>query len=220
MTLETFKGLTISKDNLYRRCKFNERSLALFDEYQKANQSAILTMGHLGNWEWSGSSFSILNKHHLYVLYHPLTNKHFDRLIYNMRTRFGTGLIPMRTAFKEMLKNRNELTLTGFISDQTPSPKAAHWMQFLNQDTPVFKGTEVIAKKLNLPILYATIKRVKRGFYEINIEELVKDSKNTEDGYITELHTKRLEKDILAQPEVWIWSHRRWKHKRNKTSNA
>lgn len=214
MTLETFKVLTISKKEMTRRMRFSDSALALFNKLNKENRSVILVMGHLGNWEWGGSSFSLQCEQKLYVIYHPLSNKHFDGLIYRMRTRFGTGLYPMQTVFKDMLRNRKEVSITAFIADQTPSPESAHWMTFLNQDTPVFKGTEVISKKLNYPIVYATVKKVKRGFYEVFAEILVDDPKDTEDGFITETHTRRLEKDILAQPEVWIWSHRRWKHKR------
>lgn len=214
MTLETFKTLTISKKEMVKRCIFDKDSLDLLNSFAERNKSTILTMGHLGNWEWSGNSFSILGKQPLYVIYHPLSNKYFDGLIYRMRSRFGTGLIPMQSVFKEMVRKRHETNITAFIADQTPQPDNAYWMTFLNQDTPVFKGTEMIAKKLDCPILYATIKRVKRGYYNIFIEQLVENPNDLPDGEITELHTKRLEKDIFAQPEVWIWSHRRWKHKR------
>ncbi len=214
MTLETFKVLTISEKQMMKRCTFSKESKQLFNKLAEEKQSAILVMGHLGNWEWAGSAFSLQFKQRLYVIYHPLSNKYFDGLIYKMRTRFGTGLYPMQTVFKDMLRNRKETNLTAFIADQTPSPENAHWMTFLNQDTPVFKGTEVISKKLNYPIVYTTVKKLKRGYYEISAETIVANPKNTEDGYITELHTKRLEKDIIQQPESWIWSHRRWKHER------
>lgn len=216
ITLETFKTLTISKEAMLSHCEFDEEALKLFKNLSQEDKSAILTMGHLGNWEWAGNSFSLLCEQQLFVIYHPLSNKYFDGLIYRMRTRFGTGLIPMNSVFKDMLRNRSKTTVTAFISDQTPMPESAHWMTFLNQDTPVFMGTEVIAKKLDYPVIYATIKRVKRGYYKVFAEMLVEHPKDTEDYYITELHTRRLEEDIKKWPETWIWSHRRWKHKRNK----
>ena len=171
-------------------------------------------MGHLGNWEWAGNTFSSVCKQQLYVIYHPLSNKQFNALIYNMRSRFGTKLIAMRETFREMAANREIVSATAFIADQTPSREGAYWTTFLNQDTPVFTGTERIARKLNYPIVYAAIKRLKRGYYEMHAEVLCETPKDTLDGEISELHTKRLEKDIIAQPEVWLWSHRRWKHKR------
>lgn len=220
VTLETFKGLTISKKTMIKHCYFTNKSLELLNSFADRNKSIILTMGHLGNWEWSGASFSILGKQQLDVIYHPLSNLHFDKLIYRMRTRFGTRLVEMQQVYKHMLQQKDEITITAFISDQTAQPNRAHWMEFLNQDTPVFKGTEFIARKLNYPVVYAAVRKVKRGYYEMNIETLEEQPAETPIGYITELHTKRLEKDILDLPETWIWSHRRWKHKRPEKQEA
>lgn len=213
--LETLKTLTISKSEAVKRCKFSENTIQIFNELNKNKQSCIIVMGHYGNWEWAGNTFSIVNQQQLYVIYHPLTNKYFDRLMYNMRTRFGTKLYAMKDTMREMIKNRNEINATAFIADQTPSPNGAYWTTFLNQDTPVFWGTEKIAQKLNYPIIYVTVNRVKRGYYELNSEILISEPKNTLEGQISELHTKKLEKDIIAQPEIWLWSHRRWKHSRS-----
>ena len=212
--LETFKTLTISKKAMLKRCVFTKESMQLFDKLAEEKKSIVLVMGHLGNWEWAGNTFSLLCKQQLYVIYHPLSNKHFDKLIYDMRTRFGTKLIAMRNTFRDMVSNRNEVNATAFIADQTPSPEGAYWTTFLNQDTPVFKGTEKIAQKLNFPIVYARVKRLKRGFYEVHSELLIENPAGTKEGEISELHTRKLEKDIIAQPEIWLWSHRRWKHKR------
>jgi len=212
--VETFKILTISKEGILKRCKFNSESLALFAKYADEGKSVIMVMGHIGNWEWAGHPFSLLCKQQLVVLYHPLSNKRFDRLMYHMRSRFGTKMTPMKTAFKEMLAHRKEVTATVFISDQTPMPESAYWTTFLNQDTPVFKGTEVIAKKMNLPVVYCCVKKVKRGYYEMFAETLVDDPSTTADGEISEMHTRRVEKDIVAMPASWLWSHRRWKYVR------
>jgi Kdo2-lipid IVA lauroyltransferase/acyltransferase len=214
LTLETFKTLTINKKSMLRHCAFSAEATAVFAKLADEKKSIVLVMGHLGNWEWAGNSFSITCKQQLYVIYHPISNKYFDGLMYRMRTRFGTKLIAMKDTFKEMLRNRNEVNATAFIADQTPAPDSAYWTTFLNQDTPIFKGTEVIAKKLNYPVVYANVKRIKRGYYEIFAELLVDASANTTEGQISELHTKRLEKDILTVPATWLWSHKRWKHKR------
>lgn len=212
--LETLKTLTISKEEAIKRCSFNDNTKRIFKELYDEKKSCILVMGHYGNWEWAGNSFSLINPQQLYVIYHPLSNKHFDKLMYDMRSRFGTKLYAMKDTMREMIKNRHEINTTAFIADQTPSPEGAYWTTFLNQDTPVFWGTEKIAQKLNYPVVYVTVKRVKRGYYEVNTEYLVKEPKNTKEGEISELHTRKLEQDIIAQPEIWLWSHRRWKHKR------
>ena len=211
--LETLKTLTISKKQAIKRCKLTPNAIALFDELYTQHKSCILVMGHYGNWEWAGSSFSLINKQQLYVIYHPLTNTHFDKLMYGMRTRFGSKLYAMKDTMRGMIGNRNEINATAFIADQTPAPENAYWTTFLNQKTPVFWGTEKIAQKLNYPVVYVTVNRIKRGYYEANAELLVSEPKNTKEGEISEMHTKKLEKDIIAQPEIWLWSHRRWKHK-------
>ncbi len=212
--LETFKTLTISKSKMVKHCSFHPDTVALFERLVADKKSAILVMGHKGNWEWAGNTFSILCSQQLYVIYHPLANPHFNNLIYKMRTRFGTRLIAMQDTFRDMLAHRNEVNATAFIADQTPHPQAAHWMTFLQQDTPVFKGTEKIAQKMNQPVVYVSVQRVKRGYYTVMAELLFPQPAGTQDGEITVAHTKKLEEDIIAQPATWLWSHRRWKHKR------
>lgn len=213
--LETIKTLTISRSEAIKRCKFNAKTTLLFNELANKNQSCIIVMGHYGNWEWAGNSFSLQCKQQLYVIYHPLSNKYFDKLMYDLRTRFGTKLYAMKDTMREMIRNKNEVNATAFIADQTPSPDSAYWTTFMNQDTPVFWGTEKIAQKLNYPIVYITIKKIKRGYYEVDSELLINEPKNTSLGEISELHTRKLESDIITQPSIWLWSHRRWKHKKN-----
>ncbi|MCW3468014.1 lysophospholipid acyltransferase family protein [Chitinophaga nivalis] len=212
--LETFKTLTISRDAMVKHCRFTPDTVALFDRLAADKKSVVLVMGHKGNWEWAGNTFSILCKQQLYVIYHPLANKHFNGFMYRMRTRFGTKLIAMQDTFRDMVQNRGEVNATAFIADQAPQPKTAQWLTFLHQDTPVFKGTEKIAQKMNYPVVYVTVQREKRGYYAVSAEILTATPAGEKDGDITAAHTRKLEEDILAQPATWLWSHKRWKHKR------
>lgn len=214
LIFETIKTLTISKQEAVKRCRLQNESL-LNQLYEK-KKNIILVLGHYGNWELGGASMGFQSKYQLYVLYKPLSNKLLDQLVFKMRTRLGTQLIIMEKAYRHMVnfKNSDEVSATAFIADQTPFPEKAYWTTFLNQETPVFFGTETIAAKLNYPIVYISVKRVKRGYYEMIPEILCEHPKDTNKGFISELHTKRLEKDIVAQPEIWLWSHKRWKHKK------
>ena len=214
LLLETFKTLTISRKNMLKHCSFDPSAIQLFNELAEQNKSIIIVMGHKGNWEWGGNAFSLQCKHQLYVIYHPLENKYFNQLIVNMRERFGTKLIPMRETFREMAKNRDSLTATAFIADQSPNPAKAHWMEFLNQDTAVFTGTEKIAQKLQYPIVFVSVKKLARGYYNILAECIQTPPYDRTEGAITEKHTKKLEADIIEQPETWLWTHKRWKHQR------
>ena len=216
MMLETFKTLVISPKEMLLRCRISENAQTLFNQYNDKQQSIILAMGHHGNWEWGGNSFSLACAQQLHVIYHPLSNPQFDKLMINMRTRFGTKLIPMNDTFKAMVKNRKEVTATAFIADQSPSPTNAHWTNFLQQDTPFFLGMERIGGKMNYPIVYIFIKKIKRGYYELEATTLIENPKDLSEGIITETYVRQLEKDIRQHPETWLWSHRRWKHKRSK----
>lgn len=213
--LETIKTITISKKELLKRCKFSPEATELFSKFAAQNKNIIIVMGHIGNWEWACNSFNMQCTQQLYVIYHPITNKYFDGLMSLIRTRNGTKLIAMKDTYKEMLKNKNGLNATVFVADQTPKPDGAYWTTFLNQDTPVFRGPEVIAKRMNLPVIYASVRQVKRGYYEMSADVLTEDPTNTTDEELLEMFTKRLEKDIQNQPETWLWSHRRWKHARS-----
>ncbi|KJS06460.1 MAG: lipid A biosynthesis acyltransferase [Flavobacteriales bacterium BRH_c54] len=214
--VEMIKSITISREQALKRCKFNDSSLQLLNQLSTQNKKIIFVMGHYGNFELGGAEMAYRTNYQLYVLYKPLSNPYFNKLINKKRTRFGIKIIAMQEALRKMLslKDSNEFSVTTFIADQTPSPKNAYWTTFLNQDTPIFWGTELIAKKLNYPIVYICVQQYKRGFYEMRAEMLCENPKDTAKGEISEMHTRRLEKDIVAQPEFWLWSHKRWKHKR------
>ncbi|MBZ0205821.1 MAG: lysophospholipid acyltransferase family protein [Flavobacteriales bacterium] len=211
LMLETIKTLTVTPAQLERR--ISVEGTELLKNYFNAGTSVIIVMGHWGNWELGGARFSQLPYHKLNVIYHPLANAHFDRLFIRMRTRLGNGLYPMKETVKCMVRDRAQVTATAFIADQTPAPEHAYWTTFLNQATPVFWGTEKIARKLGLPVIYLGIDRPRRGRYAMRFELLVADPKGTTDGAISELHTRRLEVDVRKRPEIWLWTHRRWKHR-------
>jgi Kdo2-lipid IVA lauroyltransferase/acyltransferase len=213
LMLETFKTLTMTKNQARKRCVFDSNSLELFNKLYDENKDVIIVLGHYGNWEIGGTSFNSYCKQNLSVIYKPLTNKYIDKLIYNMRTRWGSKLIPMKETYETMKSTKGTKSATAFIADQTPSPDNAYWTTFLNQDTPVFWGTERIAKKLKYPIVYMSVKRLKRGYYKIFTEMLIENPRQTKEGEISKAFTRGLEKDIIEQPEIWLWSHRRWKHK-------
>lgn len=212
LVLETLKTLTLSPEQVKERVQVAGE--AVLRNYFDQKRSVILVMGHWGNWEWGGARFNQLGLHQLFVIYHPLQNKWFDALVYHMRTRLGNKLYAMDNTLKGMLTDRHLVSATAFIADQTPPPERAFWTTFLHQDTPVFFGTEKIALKLGYPTIYVGIERTGRGRYLMRFEELTADPTSTGEGEITQLHTQRLEKDIQRLPSNWLWTHRRWKHRR------
>jgi len=211
--LETIKGLTISKNELVKRMKNIDQHI--YDDFFNANQSFVVVMSHCGNWEWVCDMSQIVCKQSVQCVYKTLSSDGFDWLMYKIRSRFGAIPMPMEQTLRIISANKNMTTVTAFIGDQNPSSgKTAHWTHILNQDTPFMNGPEKIAKKFNMPIVYLSSRKVKRGHYEARSEIIVANPSDYKDGEITDLIAKRTEQEILAQPEIWLWSHRRWKHKR------
>ena len=213
--LETAKSLSISKNGIMRHCTFAPGSYGIFEKLYSKNKHVIIVMGHTGNWEYALLSMSARSSYLVQTVYQRLSNKKFDTLMYHSRSRFGARPIEMRSVTKNMLSPKKKLTTTTFVADQSSPPEYCYWTKFLNQDTPVYLGTEKIAVKLNYPVVFANVKRTKRGFYEIFTELLTENAAETSEGEITTLHTRKLEQAIREQPSNWLWSHRRWKHKRN-----
>ncbi len=210
--LETFKMLTISKNGLKKHGKY--LNLEIMDEIIKQKKSFIILTGHIGNWEWLPTIWHFEGKADIVGIYHKLSSPFFEDFTKKMRERFGIQMITMENTLRGMLANKNKITGTGFISDQTPSGDNAYWINFLNQDTPVFTGAEKIAKKFNYPVVFCKVLKPKRGYYEIELEILTMEPNSTPENYIIDSFNKKLEENIIEQPEIWLWSHKRWKHKR------
>jgi len=204
----------IDKRQIHRRIHFD--SLEIFDDLYRKGKQIFFVAGHYGNWEWLTTLEHTTAYHHA-SLYQPLENKFFDKFFYNLRTRHGSGAIPSSTAIREINRyhQENELTMMCFLSDQSPPRNAIHyWTTFLNQETPVHLGVERIARRYNSAVMYCEVLRVKRGYYEAHLTLITENAAETAETEITEKHVQLLEQTIRRNPQYWLWSHRRWKHKR------
>jgi KDO2-lipid IV(A) lauroyltransferase len=211
--LETFKLLGMRRSELNKRCRII--NYELYFDILSGQRSIIVALGHQGNWEWLGAATATRGDGPLQVIYKPLSNPYFDRLMKKIRSRFGATPIPDKDVLRQMIATKGSLSTTAFISDQTPPPDHAFWINFLNQDTPVFIGTEKLARRLNYPVLFAAMRKVKRGYYEVEVLRVCDEPAESDPGSITTAHTRLLEEQIIKQPETWLWSHRRWKHQRH-----
>ncbi|MTI40174.1 lysophospholipid acyltransferase family protein [Fulvivirga lutimaris] len=213
LIFETLKTVTWNERDVHKRVKMHD--VELMDKLYEQGRSIVIVMGHLGNWEWAGPGFSLNYKHQLYVVYQPLSNKYFERIFSGSRTKFNTKIVPRKDTLRSMISNKKTISATALIADQAPTPvKTAVWMDFLNQDTPVFNGPEKIAKMLDYAVVYMDVQRVKRGYYEVVPTLLFDEPKESDENEITTAFNKKLEEGIKERPETWLWSHRRWKHKR------
>lgn len=212
MIFESIKMFTISDRELNKR--FSYKNLHDSNKFLNAGKGIIAVTGHYGNWEWGSLSISANVPHPVLVIYKPLTDKRFETLLNKVRGRFGSVLIAMKQTLRRLIEYKNKPHMLVLLGDQTPvRGETQYFTPFLNQPTAVFLGIEKIAMSANLPVLYFSINRIKRGYYEAEITVLSENPRDTAPYEITIAHTTKLEKIIKEKPEFWLWSHRRWKFK-------
>jgi KDO2-lipid IV(A) lauroyltransferase len=215
MMVEFIKGYTISKKEIQERVKLI--NFEVIKKYTDQNQSVIMVTGHISNWEWLLHPLNLSGVVVDFVYLH-LNNPFFEKLTYLIRTRFTDNpLIEKNDALRKTAERHNITRVLALGSDQSPSNwKAAYWTNFLNQDSAFFTGTERIAKKFGYPVIFSEMRRVKRGFYEMEFKEIAlpEEFNQLQEGEITERFIRNLEATINKYPSEYLWSHRRWKHKR------
>ena len=210
--MESVKGFTISEKQLRKRLIIKNPEFSNY--FADKGQSIIFVGGHYNNWEICAQAFAMYSKHKCIGIYKPLSNAFINDKIYTSRSKYGMHLISMKQT-KKSFEDGDEPKAIVFGSDQNPAnPKRAHWVQFLNQDTGVLFGVERYAKEYDWPVVFVSIRKVKRGYYEVEYSLITDKPTEQPHGKITEDFTKRLEQDIINQPQYWLWSHKRWKHKR------
>ena len=210
--MESIKGFTISENQLRKRLIIKNPEFSNY--FADKGQSIIFVGGHYNNWEICAQAFALYSNHKCIGIYKPLSNTFINDKIYTSRSRYGMNLVSMKQT-KKSFEEGSETKAIVFGSDQNPAnPKRAHWVQFLNQDTGVLFGVEKYAKEYDWPVVFVSISKVKRGYYEVEYSLVTDKPKEEPHGKITEDFTERLEQDIINQPQYWLWSHKRWKHKR------
>ncbi|MDA8947554.1 lysophospholipid acyltransferase family protein [Flavobacteriaceae bacterium] len=212
--LEIIKSMGMSKKEMLKR--FKVRNIEVLTQFEKENRSAFLMCGHYASWEWMMSLGYHMN-HLGYGIYRPIKNPYFDRLIKKIRSRHDAYMIPQKTA-AEIIREKelkNERGVYGFASDQSPRPTSkSYWRTFLGIDVPVFTGAERLARELNIPVVFGKIKRVKRGYYELEFKLISDQSKDTAVNQITDVYSEWLEEQIKEDPSQYFWTHKRFKHAR------
>lgn len=190
----------------------------LVDRYYERGQSVVLMSAHLANWEYMVSSLNMQLLHHGIGVGKPLDDKAVSAFITRRRTRYGTQVVDQTDVRQHVdfyHKHHVPVALM-MLSDQSPSnPHRSYWTTFLGRDTAFLYGAEHFARKYNYPMLYYTVNRVRRGYYEVTFSTLCDDPSSVPQYTIVEQYVRRLEEDILRRPEQWLWSHRRWKLTRN-----
>ena len=211
--VESLKSFTISQDEILKRMVVANPEV--INKHYDQNRSVILAGGHYNNWEWIAVAIDQQIKHQSIAIYKELANKFFDKKMRVTRGRFGLLMISTKKVKETFDAFRNKKTVTIFAIDQSPGKASnSYWMNFLNQDTAVLYGTEKYAREYDYPVLFGTIDKVKRGYYVLHLSDVEEHPANSAYGAITEKVNKMLEAEIFKVPQYWLWTHRRWKHKK------
>lgn len=209
--IESVKMLTISEKALKKRFRIN--NLEELNRHFENDKSVLAVTGHYGNWEWGALILSVWVKEQVLIVYKPISNKRFEELVNKVRGRFNAALVPMKSTLRKITQYKDRSYVAVLVSDQTPAKSEINFFtKFMNQDTPVFLGVEKLAKMTKDSVVYCHINRYKRGYYECTFETLFEKPHLTSEREITECYTRKLEEDIYRKPELWLWSHRRWKY--------
>ncbi len=207
---ESVKNLSISKKELSKRIKVQNPEI--MDKLLKENKGVLLSSGHYNNWEWLITSQNLLFKHQAMGIGMPLTSKFWDKKLNERRARNGMLIVNAKNLKENLTKEFNPPIAILILGDQSPADThKSYWMNFLNQTTAVQFGTEQLANEYDFAVVHFILKKVKRGYYTMDLELITDDAKSLNWGEITEKQTQLLEKAIIQQPEFWIWSHKRWK---------
>jgi KDO2-lipid IV(A) lauroyltransferase len=212
MFLEMIKTMTISDKEINRR--FIVTNIELIKEYESKGKSVVIMCAHYASWEWLVNIAKKMDFRSIGI-YKKLKNKYINKLIRDIRSRLKAELIDTKKTVELMEYNKKYgiNAFYGFASDQSPQIlKARYWDTFMGVEVPVYTGAEMLAKKLDMNMIFAKVKKVKRGFYEATIIPLVENPRDYPDYEITSLFLREVEKQIYEAPEYYFWTHKRWKH--------
>jgi KDO2-lipid IV(A) lauroyltransferase len=202
----------ISADDAFLQKRFTADTGELGELY-KTGKSCHLHLGHTFNWEWGQLVLTGLTKYRIIVVYMPITNARFEKLFYRLRTRNGNIFIPATDIRSAMAPHLKTQYLLGLVADQNPSnPATSYWHNFFGHPTPFATGPEKGARAGGLPVMFASIEKPRRGYYHARLTLCTTDAAALPEGELTRQYVVYLEGVIRRNPDMWLWSHRRWKH--------
>jgi Kdo2-lipid IVA lauroyltransferase/acyltransferase len=207
---EGIKNLSISKEELRKR--YQVKNPELMQELYDKDKNVLLVSGHYNNWEWLISAQNFLFPHQALGIGMPLSSKFWDKKVNERRERYGMKVIHSKNFKEAILQHKNERIAILTLSDQSPGDsRKSYWMEFLHQQTAVLFGAELMAHQYDFSVVFYHTRKVKRGYYEMELTLITEQPATLAWGAITEQHTHMLEKCIKEKPAYWLWSHKRWK---------
>ena len=218
--VEAPKMLRMNKKGYQNRITYT--NVELVKRLYEQGKNVFYAIPHSGNWEWFGKMIPNFTQHKSLAIYKRVKNPVFERLMLYLRTKdCNLEMVESNTVLRRLAQLRDSQTAVLMMADQTSHGLAQdYWTEFLHQDTCWFTGIERIAKKLDYAIVFVDMRRQGRGRYEVSFELLIDSPKETKDGEIMGQYVRCVERFIEANPDNWLWSHRRWKHQRPQTEEA
>lgn len=213
MFLEMARTMGISRSELKRRYVF--KNLELIDKAGEG-RSVMILLSHYGNWEWS----AVINSHiklQSVAMYQRINNPYFDKLVRRIRERWNAETIHQREAVRSIVRNEaaGRHCLYGVLSDQSPQKhRAKYWRSFLGPVVPIFDGPEALARKHGMAVFFGKVTKHSRGKYELDFIPIAEDASETSEHFITDRYLDLVEEQIRENPAYYLWTHRRWKHRR------
>lgn len=208
--VETIKMLSSSKKMILKR---SDANWEVVNEVEKLGKSIQLHIGHNFNWEWGNAIASEKVNLPIVVVYMPLSSKIFEKLFYRLRSRYGSNLVRATHMREDFLPFRKKRYALGLVADQNPGhPGNAYWFKFFGRATPFIKGPAKNAIVNDTAVVFAYIHKPKRGHYRGVISVATTDPRSLTEEELTRQFVRYLENVIRQHPEMWLWSHRRWKH--------
>ncbi|HET6252902.1 MAG TPA: lysophospholipid acyltransferase family protein [Puia sp.] len=202
----------ISVDEAWLRKRFTVDAKVL-EELYATGKSCQMHLGHTFNWEWGQIVLTGMTKYQILVVYMPIGNKVLERMFYKLRTRTGNAFLPAPTMREAIVPYLSSQYLLGLVADQCPgNMQTSYWIDFLGRATPFASGPEKGARSGHLPVVFAAIEKPRRGHYHATIKLACMDAAELPEGELTREYVRYLESVIRRRPDMWLWSHRRWKH--------
>lgn len=208
--IEAVKLLSISPKELNKRFT-GEYDLA--NTYYAGGRNLQIHLGHFFNWEFANLKFSLISLFPVLTVYKPITSKAVNRLFATIRSRFGAKLISGTKFLREFMPYSKQRFALVFVADQrAKSPNKAYWQPFFGKPAAFFTGPEKSAKLNDTVVLYAELTRVKRGHYYVRLKKITEDARSLPEGELTKKLIVLLEENIRANPDGYLWTHKRYKH--------
>ncbi len=210
--IETFKSFTISSNEL--RVRVQHLNQDIFEEAKAENKNVILLAGHVFNWEWFNVLAKIIPQENSFPVYRKVQSGFWEEKVKGLRNRFGNQPLEAREVIRHIFRNPNDgNSVYMFVADQTPHfSEVTYGLNFLNQKTPVFLGYDKLSTRMDLVFVFCEMKKVKRGFYQINYYRIQPDGEKFVNHEVVKKFHHLLENTINKRPDNYLWSHRKWKY--------